>query len=63
MELVDDLGEGSIPLAAVVTLKLSDPESTGHQVTYTEGLSVVEALGMARTAVLHLEHLITRDFE
>lgn len=49
------------PIAALVVVKCFDPDAEAgvrHPVRATEGLSVTEALGMARKAVVELEEAL-----
>jgi hypothetical protein len=59
LEMASDDDEISQPLAAVVVVKCLDSDGAiSYRSRATEGIQTVEALGMARYAVLKLEQAI-----
>jgi hypothetical protein len=62
LELVDGLDDGDVPLAALAIVKVMTGDGdVGYQVLATEGLTVVEALGMAHVGALQLTQALTGE--
>jgi hypothetical protein len=62
LELIDGLDDGDVPLAALAIIKVMTGDGLpGYQVLATEGLTLVEGLGMAHVGVLQLTRALTED--